>query len=309
MRAAARLLGPAEAEDAVQDAYIRALEASPQALGAVQAWLLTVVRHLAIDRLRRRQWLQQWQAQAVAADGGSPLAAAAPSAEYDAALAHGVDRALRLLAACLSPAEGAAVLLHEVFEATHADLAEASGKAEAACRQRVRRALQKLRHHRETHGPGADPDLAPSQEAALRVYLQSLQLRDAGALWGMLRHPPVSAAAQASATAAMAAAARSAASATAPSATCGVVQVGGQLGLVLTLDGVALCVLPRGARAPACDAEAAVLLHRRAEAPCPTIAPGRPASGVRRPARVPGVGAEGALTARLPVPRWPPSGA
>jgi DNA-directed RNA polymerase specialized sigma24 family protein len=60
VRAATRLLGPVDAEDAVQDAYVRALEAETLELNAAQAWLLTVVRNLAIDRLRRRQWMQQW---------------------------------------------------------------------------------------------------------------------------------------------------------------------------------------------------------------------------------------------------------
>lgn len=49
VRAATRLLGPADAEDAVQDAYVRALEADALELNAAQAWLLTVVRNLAID--------------------------------------------------------------------------------------------------------------------------------------------------------------------------------------------------------------------------------------------------------------------
>ena len=64
LRTATRLLGPAEAEDAVQDAYVRALEAQAPALNAAQAWLLTVVRNLAIDRLRRRQWMAQWLTEA-----------------------------------------------------------------------------------------------------------------------------------------------------------------------------------------------------------------------------------------------------
>lgn len=67
VRAAARLLGPADAEDAVQDAYVRALEADMAALNVAQAWLLTVVRNLAIDKLRRRQWLQAWLAGMMAA--------------------------------------------------------------------------------------------------------------------------------------------------------------------------------------------------------------------------------------------------
>ncbi|MBV7539669.1 sigma-70 family RNA polymerase sigma factor [Acidovorax sp. sic0104] len=253
VRAATRLLGPAEAEDAVQDAYIRALESDIGGLNAAQAWLLTVVRHLAIDKLRRRDWMQQWQAQSRSSD----VPAAAPSAEAEAALASDVARALRLLAACLSPAEGAALLLHEVFEASHAEIAQASGKAEAATRQQVRRALQKLLLQRQQPaagqaGAGPDGDLAPHEDTLFRVYLQSLQLRDAQALWAMLRQPPVRAVAHAGAGACAAA---THATAT-PSTTCGLVQAGGQLGLVLTLDGVVLCVVPLGVHNDACEAQA-----------------------------------------------------
>lgn len=135
LRAATRLLGPAEAEDAVQDAYVRALEANAPALNAAQAWLLTVVRNLAIDRLRRRQWMAQWAAETVQAAQGDALVSVAPSAEADAALAQQATLALRRLAACVTPVEGAAVLLHAVFDASHAELVQATGRTEAASRQ------------------------------------------------------------------------------------------------------------------------------------------------------------------------------
>lgn len=141
LRAATRLLGPAEAEDAVQDAYVRALEGRPGELNSTQAWLLTVVRNLAIDRLRRRSWMPQW----LEATGATDAEQASPSAEADAALAQEAAHALRRLAAHLTPEDGAAVLLHEVFEATHADIAEASSRSEAASRQQLRRALLRLR--------------------------------------------------------------------------------------------------------------------------------------------------------------------
>ena len=83
VRAVSRLLGPADAEDAVQDAYVRALEANALQLNSTQAWLLTVVRNLAIDRLRRRQWMQQWLA-----DMNADEEQASPSAEMDVALAQ-----------------------------------------------------------------------------------------------------------------------------------------------------------------------------------------------------------------------------
>lgn len=239
VRAATRLLGPAEAEDAVQDAYVRALEAgaAPE-LNAAQAWLLTVVSNLAIDRLRRRQWMQHWLAEAHDARNG--VEPAHTSAEEDAALAQEATRALRQLAAHLTPAEGAAVLLHEVFEASHAEIALASGKTEAASRQQLRRALLRLRQPGGTPPP---PGTDPGEETVLRLYLQSLQWRDPHTLWALLNQPPVSAvAAGFSAMAAPAAAA-------ARTTLSGVVQMGGQLGLVLTLDGVMLCVLPLGVRA------------------------------------------------------------
>lgn len=241
LRAATRLLGPAEAEDAVQDAYLRALTPDTQAPFVAQAWLLTVVRNLAIDRLRRRDWMRQWLAGMDADDATSP------SAEMDAALAQETTHALRLLAAQLAPEDGAALLLHEVFEVTHAEIAEASGRSEAASRQELRRALLRLR---QAAGPGADTEPTSEQETVFRLYLQSLQLRDPQTLWAMLRQPPISALAAMSTLAV-------ATTTASPATTCGVVQLGGQLGLVLSLDGVRLCVLPLGVR-PECESEAAL---------------------------------------------------
>ena len=251
VRAANRLLGPADAEDAVQDAYVRALELDTLKLNAAQAWLLTVVRNLAIDRLRRRQWMQQWVA-AMHDSGANDTAQASPSAEADAALAQEAHRALRLLAGHLAPADGAAVLLHEVFEASHAEIAQATGHTEAASRQQRRRALLRLRQagglpaHQQHH---AERDAG--EDTVLRLYVQSMQLRDPQTLWAMLRQPPVRAlAARVVPTAE--------APTNAPVTTCSVVQVGGQLGLVLTLDGVTLCVVPLGVH-HRCDEDAVLL--------------------------------------------------
>lgn len=246
VRAATRLLGPADAEDAVQDAYVRALEARGLQLTTAQAWLLTVVRNLAIDRLRRRQWLLQWMAD----ENFSEPVHAAPSAEMQAVLAEETMLALRMVVTHLTPAEGAAVLLHEVFEAGHAEIAEASGKTEAACRQQTRRALLRVRQTRNAHPHKPHPEREPGEETIFRLYLQALHRRDPQVLWAMLRHPPISAVAGVPPAA-------TEATAVCPATTCGVVQVGGQLQLVLTLDGVALCVLPLGVQAEH-DRESAV---------------------------------------------------
>ena len=260
VRAATRLLGPAEAEDAVQDAYVRALEANAQVLNAAQAWLLTVVRNLAIDRLRRRQWMAQWLAEVAQAaqEGlGNDMGMAAPSAEADASLAQQATLALYWLAVCVTPAEGAAVLLHAVFDVSHAELAQARGGTVAASRQQLRRALQRVRQVQDeasTIDGDGRPELQGAEAALLRLYLQSLQSRDPQTLWALLRQPPVSARAVLGPAKALHAAWTVPQTAPcAPSTLSGVVQAGGQLGLVLTLDGVMLCVVPLGPHAAQAD--------------------------------------------------------
>ena len=250
VRAATRLLGPADAEDAVQDAYVRALEGAQRELNSAQAWLLTVVRNLAIDRLRRRNWMQQWLDE-MAADGTEH---ASPSAEMDAALAQEATRALRLLAAHLAPEDGAALLLHEVFEVGHADIAEASGRSEAASRQQLRRALRRLHQARSAPDNSPQAEQEPDTDTVFRLYVQSLQLREPQALWAILRHPPISALARLPAMAAEAIP-------TPHATTSGVIQVAGQLGLVLSLDGVRLCVVPLGELAN-CDNGKQEFVHR-----------------------------------------------
>lgn len=234
---AVRLLGQADAEDAVQDAYLRALETETLDLNSAKAWLLTVVRNLAIDRIRRRSWMQQWLAEMSASD----TLPESPSAEMDAALSEEVTRALRLLATNLTPMDGAAVLLLEVFEVGHAEIAKACGRSEDLSRQQLRRALLRLRKARDAPEPQPHAEVGQSEETIFRLYLQSMKLRDPQALWAMLRQPPILAMALGSSPVPVAETAP-------PCIASGVVQVGGQLGLVLTLDGVTLCVLPLGAQ-------------------------------------------------------------
>lgn len=246
VRAATRLLGSAEAEDAVQDAYLRLLEEKTSEPGhklkSTQAWLFTVVRNLAIDRLRRRSWMHQWLETMAnfAADQNSV------SLEVDAALMQEVTRGLRLMATCLSVEEGVLILLHEVFEVGHAEFAKASGCSEASSRQQLRRALLRIRKAWIEAGD-LSKDRETATEATFRVYLLSLKLRDPHLLWAMVRHSTVTAQAQARDL-------NIEASAAPHVMVRGPVQIGGQLGLVLTLDGVHLCVVPIGPRL-ACERE------------------------------------------------------
>lgn len=244
LRAATRLLGArAEAEDAVQDTYLRALEAAAAgrpAPDALPAWLTTVMQRLAIDRLRQRAWMQRLQGE----DEADALASSRPSPEAEAALTESVDAALRRLATRLSAAEGALVLLREVFEASFADIAASSGRKEASLRQQMHRALVRLRQ-RDDDDRDRDRDRHPDAidaEALFQRYRQALQVRDAGLLFALLQPPPTRSLAASSAFS-MTQVARSA-----PRAICRVVQLGSASGLVLTLGGRFVCVVPLGVR-------------------------------------------------------------
>ena len=123
----------------------------------------------------------------------------------------------------------------------------------AASRQQLRRALQRVRQVQDeasTIDGDGRPELQGAEAALLRLYLQSLQSRDPQTLWALLRQPPVSARAVLGPAKALHAAWTVPQTAPcAPSTLSGVVQAGGQLGLVLTLDGVMLCVVPLGPHA------------------------------------------------------------
>jgi DNA-directed RNA polymerase specialized sigma24 family protein len=118
-----RMLGSrADAEEAVQDAYLRWHDADGERIRTPAAWLTTVVTRLAIDRLRaatveRRHYVGPWLPEPI-------VTASTPSAE----------ELLRL-----SPEERAALLLRDVFDSTYREIARILGKSEAACRQLIRR--------------------------------------------------------------------------------------------------------------------------------------------------------------------------
>src|SRR5256885_1262469 len=119
------LLGTsADAEDTVQDAWLRVHDGVPANLASIEAWLATVVRHLAVDRLRRRRLEQAWQHDAARdADGERH---AAPSAERLAGPRLDASVALRRIVPVLSPPEAAALPLHELFDFDFAAIARSA---------------------------------------------------------------------------------------------------------------------------------------------------------------------------------------
>ena len=155
-----RIVGSeADAEDVVQDCFLKWHGTDSDALATPAAWLTTVVRHQSIDRLRRRV------RDAAAAHAALELApAAAPVPPEDTLLRRAaLAGALARLLACLSPAERLALVLHDVLDCSHADIAAALGLSPANARQHLSRARRRLR---------AQADETPPDEKLCRELIR-----------------------------------------------------------------------------------------------------------------------------------------
>lgn len=141
-----RMLGSrAEAEDVVQDAYLRWRTADQTAVEQPRRYLNTVVTRLCLDRMKsaqakRETYTGQWLPE--------PLVDEAFDAHAASDLAHDLSVALMLTLERLSPLERAAFLLHDVFDLDFAEVASALNRSEAACRQLAARAREHIKADR-----------------------------------------------------------------------------------------------------------------------------------------------------------------
>ncbi len=162
-----RMLGVmADADDAVQDAWLRWSTADRAAIDNPEAWLRTVTSRLAIDRLRRRNrvqneyvgpWLPEPLIELVGAGvAGDPAAAAERS--------DTLTLAFLVMLEALTPDERAALLLADVFGEPFSAIAATLDRSEAACRQLASRARRKVRR---------DPAVAAADRVAAREVVDS----------------------------------------------------------------------------------------------------------------------------------------
>lgn len=169
-----RLLGSVtDAEDAVQEAFLRLERHGLDGLDRPGAWLARVTGRICLDRLRsaqarRERYVGPWLPE--------PLLSAADPADATE-LADSVSMALLCVLETLSPAERVALVLHDVFGYGHADLAAVLDRSEAACRQLVSRARRAVRERR----PRFDPDPA-DRDAAVRRFLDACRTGQLGPL-------------------------------------------------------------------------------------------------------------------------------
>jgi len=217
--AARRLLASrADAEDAVQDTYVRAFAAFPDWLAPQPAWLHTVLRNVAIDKLRRKQLESEHTDAGLPPDGSSESLIEVWS-DCEAALRHLLSR--------VSPAEAAAILLRDVFEFDYDEIARLAGKSEAASRQFLHRARTRTRR------TGSPTDV---EELYVGLCWRAIEARDPALLMDVLQMTTARAQ-PAAITIGQHRGARSSSV---------LVQVSGRYAIALVLDGVILCIVPVG---------------------------------------------------------------
>lgn len=166
-----RMLGSRqEAEDAVQEAFLRWHRADTNEIRSAEAWLVTVVSRLCVDRLRalqveRKYYVGPWLPEPIVSSEQAP----------DVALERASDLSMALLVVLqrLSAVERAAFLMHEVFDCGYSEISAALGKSEAACRQIVHRARKRVRGDK----PRFEVSSADHRHLVER-YVQAVQERD-----------------------------------------------------------------------------------------------------------------------------------
>jgi RNA polymerase sigma-70 factor (ECF subfamily) len=180
-----RMLGSvADAEDVLQDVYLRWHRVDEAAVRNPEAWLVAVTTRLAIDWLRRasierERYVGDWLPEPVAT--GAPVAAD-QRADHRAELASDLSMAFLVLLERLSPEERAALLLRDVFGAPYSELADVLEKSEVACRQLVHRARTRVRDD----GRRRNPVATEAKERLVQRFVDRLGAGDEAALLALV---------------------------------------------------------------------------------------------------------------------------
>jgi RNA polymerase sigma-70 factor (ECF subfamily) len=159
-----RMLGTlADAEDAVQETYLRFARVDTEQIREVRGWLTTALGRICLDhigsaRSRREQYVGPWLPEPVV---GVDLGVRPLSPEDRVTLDESVSMAMLVLLESLSPAERTAFVLHDVLSVPYDEIAETVGRSEPACRQLVSRA----RAHVRDRSPRFTIDAAQQSEA------------------------------------------------------------------------------------------------------------------------------------------------
>jgi RNA polymerase sigma factor (sigma-70 family) len=181
-----RMLGSlAEADDAVQDAWLRVSRAGVDEVENLGGWLTTVVARVCLNMLRSRTTRREEPLDERLPDPViSPEGSLQP--EEEVLLADSVGLALLVVLDTLTPAERLAFVLHDMFDLTFEEIAPMVGRSPAAARQLASRARRRVKG---AELPAPDPDLARQREV-VDAFFRAARGGDFDALVGLL-HPDV----------------------------------------------------------------------------------------------------------------------
>jgi RNA polymerase sigma-70 factor (ECF subfamily) len=171
-----RMLGSrAEAEDAVQETWLRLSRTDPAAIGNLAGFLTTVLARICLDVLRSRKTRREEPI------GPGTPEPAVEATDQEAMLADSIGVALLVVLDTLKPAERVAFVLHDMFDLPFEDIAPIVGRTPAAARQLASRARRRVRGVR----PEEDADVARRQEI-VAAFLAASRNGDMAALLRVL---------------------------------------------------------------------------------------------------------------------------
>jgi RNA polymerase sigma-70 factor (ECF subfamily) len=159
-RVAYRMLGSvAEAEDAVQESWLRLSRDGADGVGNLTGWLTTVVARISLDMLRKRKSRREEPTDPLAPEPAAP--ASEPDRERE--LADSVGIALLVVLEALEPAERIAFVLHDMFDLPFDDIAPIVGRTPVATRQLASRARRRVQ--------GAPKEEARAERKVIDAFL------------------------------------------------------------------------------------------------------------------------------------------
>lgn len=175
-----RMLGSvSEADDAVQEAWLRLSRSEVEGISNLKGWLTTVVARVCLDMLRSRKS----RGEEALEDHVEPIASddARTDPEQDALMADSVGLALLVVLDTLAPAERVAFVLHDVFDLPFDEIATIVGRTPVATRQLASRARKRVRGENRTR----DSELK-SQRVVVDAFLSALRAGDFEGLLAVL---------------------------------------------------------------------------------------------------------------------------
>lgn len=167
-----------DAEDAVQECWLRLDRSNTSDVQDLQGWLITVVGRICLDMLRRRGHRREYQMGERLPEPIVELAETGP--EHEVLLADSVGLALLVVLETLTPPERLAFVLHDVFGVPFSQIAPVVERTPEAARQLAARARRRVRT-----APTPDPDMA-RQRAAVNAFLTAARSGDMAGLLEIL---------------------------------------------------------------------------------------------------------------------------